>query len=875
LSQHKRTLAIIAALLLGLGLLYSSIYILRPEPPVVEVTTQAVSDTWHSSRHDYRREINFDNQGAALSNFRVVLRLGDVDTEACGPNVSGQGCVDVDYDLFANDGMGILFTTSAGVTVPHHIALWDTSGISYIWVEAPTVADDSGGATTSDRLHMYYGLQDKYRVGGATIGSSEIVPFFEDTRGIWGGTYNGVWVWKDNRLPFFNDFRVYPANDDTKAHGTTGTTSPGGSARVFDGSSDYIQIPHNSDLAFAGDDMCAEFLLYVDSHISGADRAIMHKATATAGWGITQTNVGGIEKLNFYYGNGSGHFSVTTDYFPEGSEILTDTWYYIVANVSNGLPSIWGGTEGAGFQPMGAAAGGSPSWGTEPLYIGSTDSPGSYFDGSVGYFSIKDTTCMQAGMRATWKNLIDKSLVQYGNEQQQTTVECFSYGCANLYIPGADTADGITRTLDVYRNPYGDYIDIVDIMKIQTIYGLSTGDAGWEVCYDLDGDGEGTVTDLSFIAAHWRETCDAAATKTTGDGVLAAATWSGATKVADQGYERGGNPEIDLAIDSDGLVRIAYCVQDDVDLAHLYQSYDGFAGALWNPQEIVTTTNRSGYAPGLEIDSNGYSHISYQLLTSPNCLQYAYEDGNGWHIESVHCRNAAGADVPGYGTHMVLDSNDYPHISYENKYIAQGYGLWYAYKDAGGWYTSAIGIKETSWFAFYNDIDLDSSGYAHIAYNDWDDGGLLYAYEDAGGWHTSTIQSGWYGYYLALVLDSDDYGHISHAEIVGNDSLQYTYKDAGGWHTETVDDTGNTGRYTSIALDSDGYPHISYYNVTDGALMYAYKDAGGWNTETLLEGYNKLHNLGLGTAIALDSFDLPHIAFYNDTDESIYYIYKR
>lgn len=49
----------------------------------------------------------------------------------------------------------------------------------------------------------------------------------------------------------------------------------------------------------------------------------------------------------------------------------------------------------------------------------------------------------------------------------------------------------------------------------------------------------------------------------------------------------------------------------------------------------------------------------------------------------------------------------------------------------------------------------------------------------------------------------------------------YAHQDAGSWVIDEVDGPG-AGYYTSIALDSAKVPHISYYDWSDDNLKYAY-----------------------------------------------------
>ena len=60
--------------------------------------------------------------------------------------------------------------------------------------------------------------------------------------------------------------------------------------------------------------------------------------------------------------------------------------------------------------------------------------------------------------------------------------------------------------------------------------------------------------------------------------------------------------------------------------------------------------------------------------------------------------------------------------------------------------------------------------------------------------------------------------HVS--QLSTNYDLKYAYYD-GTWHIGTVDSNGDVGAYNSLALDSSNIPHISYYDSTNNALKYA------------------------------------------------------
>ncbi len=52
------------------------------------------------------------------------------------------------------------------------------------------------------------------------------------------------------------------------------------------------------------------------------------------------------------------------------------------------------------------------------------------------------------------------------------------------------------------------------------------------------------------------------------------------------------------------------------------------------------------------------------------------------------------------------------------------------------------------------------------------------------------------------------------------------------WTTEIVDSSADVGRWASIAVDTFNRPHIAYYNMKNGCLKYAYKNVT-WTIQTL------------------------------------------
>ncbi|MGF7117584.1 chitobiase/beta-hexosaminidase C-terminal domain-containing protein [Methanobacterium oryzae] len=140
----------------------------------------------------------------------------------------------------------------------------------------------------------------------------------------------------------------------------------------------------------------------------------------------------------------------------------------------------------------------------------------------------------------------------------------------------------------------------------------------------------------------------------------------------------------------------------------------------------------------------------------------------------------------------------------------------------------------------------------------------------SGTWNSTQIDTNieW----NSIVIDSSGNPHIAYYQKENSATdlpdLKYAYKDSAGWHYKTLlSHTQGSGRYVSLALDSAGNPHIAYYQNTPDTLWYAYKNSAGWHYFAIANNTDVSHiNLLLYN-------DLPRISYYENTEERIKYMY--
>ncbi len=103
-------------------------------------------------------------------------------------------------------------------------------------------------------------------------------------------------------------------------------------------------------------------------------------------------------------------------------------------------------------------------------------------------------------------------------------------------------------------------------------------------------------------------------------------------------------------------------------------------------------------------------------------------------------------------------------------------------------------------------------------------------------------------------MQVDAAGHAAMA--FGGDGLYYARHDGTQWHTELVDAAAQVGGSASLALDSAGNPTISYCDSANSTLKFARWMGEYWE----IQWVEALQVCGQ-TALSLDAFDRPHIAY--------------
>jgi len=326
-----------------------------------------------------------------------------------------------------------------------------------------------------------------------------------------------------------------------------------------------------------------------------------------------------------------------------------------------------------------------------------------------------------------------------------------------------------------------------------------------------------------------------------------AADWT--IQVADPTHVFDDDSDHALAVGSDGSMYIAYGGKN------LYLAKKMPGSTDW-VIEVVDSSSQVGYYASLALDSDNNPHISYQDRANYE-LKYARYDGSSWHIEVAGSQGGYLAT----GTSIALDSNNRPHIAYFDRYTDR---LYYAHFNGTAWQYSTIATLTNAWDSYLHpSIVLDSNDLPHVVlchywYNVLHN--LKHYFFNGSTWDNQTILSG-AGFFPSMTIDNNDHIHISYRGTGGsnNAGLGYGVYDGSTWQTADITPGTDIIACTAITVDKNNNPHIGYFDAnTGGGLKHAEYDGSDWqfsivsfdsgkNTSIVADSNNDIHINSIGT----------------------------
>ncbi|MAY13585.1 MAG: hypothetical protein CMB21_07310 [Euryarchaeota archaeon] len=328
-----------------------------------------------------------------------------------------------------------------------------------------------------------------------------------------------------------------------------------------------------------------------------------------------------------------------------------------------------------------------------------------------------------------------------------------------------------------------------------------------------------------------------------------------------------------IALDSNDLPHVAYLDRDNsgrIKYGHLNQS--------WN----LSAIEEEGEYISIDIDSRERAHFSYYDLSDKNLRYLSHSGAN---VDQITDAITFNKDWGGIG--MVLDSQEVPHIVYQN-HSDGNYKVSYATLNVSATESSGsnVWIIETidgslgdyagSWLS----IDIDSQDIPHVSYFAGDNiDEIRYAFRNDSGWQNQTVDDGIdrLGFYSSIKIDSTDNPQIVYSRLGGH-HLRYAMYDGSTWHTENIGtSSGGDKKSLQLALSNADVPHICFFDEGSDRMGYATYSGSSWVKETDVISDDLEYESSMGRGkwcdIEVDQYGTPHISMdYNGYSQVGYLI---
>ncbi|MCK5291809.1 MAG: hypothetical protein KAR39_07320 [Thermoplasmata archaeon] len=377
--------------------------------------------------------------------------------------------------------------------------------------------------------------------------------------------------------------------------------------------------------------------------------------------------------------------------------------------------------------------------------------------------------------------------------------------------PSSGPSSGFPEAVSMYADE--DYVNVVwqsnlKIYSTRSLVSEADTPEGWDKDFGEYGSVAADVNGRVFITSF---------DDSSGDLLISASGGGGDfdTEIIDRIGTVGQHTSIVLGTGTYPYPGVAY-----YDVTNGNLKFAEWNGTHWMISTVDSTGDVGLYA-SLRMDSNDLAHIAYYDQTKGE-LRYARWDGASWLLETVDDFG----DVGQYAS-LDLDHDDRPSISYYND---TGKELKFASWNGTAWNIEVV--DGSADVGKYSSLAVDSEHHPHISYYDETNQHVMYAFHNGVAWDIALPDnSDQVGEHTSIALDPSDVPVISYYDK-GETRLKLTRKFPLGWTPEVLDNAGDVGKYTSIATDIYNEVHISYYDETNQRLKF-YSTSLGWRRQTV------------------------------------------
>ena len=353
--------------------------------------------------------------------------------------------------------------------------------------------------------------------------------------------------------------------------------------------------------------------------------------------------------------------------------------------------------------------------------------------------------------------------------------------------------------------------------------------------------------------------------------LLIAATMATAAQGQEQSWQinvvavEGTKPEVRL--DSQGRPHVAYMIESfGGGVFHGLRDDDG----TW---AIDTVSEGYFYAPlDMTIDDDDLIHIAYHDHDNEDIV-YAVGSQEDWSLEVIVHEGHDGWD----GRIAVDPAGDVHIVSIDPSQFGSSSGIEWALRRDGNWQVEEIGSGRIP-YEFGVSMAISDDGRLHVVYHDGESSlnttgpgaDLFYAVLSAGDWQIEQVDvDGDVGKFPSMALDSANRPHITYLDRTGQQTgrVKYAFHDGEEWNFDIVDDLSDlqiafigARRTTAVALDEGDNVYVAYADRS--VLRFATKMEDSWGIEDVTGPIGSNQFLAQFVSLEVEGNGRPHMAFY-------------